>query len=106
MAAPPHVTNGVTSTERIIRIAIIGGGIGGLCLALGLLEKSHLDVQVYEAAASFSEIGAGVAFARNGAQALALIGPTARQALDEASKGEMCASQSGTYNDYKVVSRC
>ena len=102
MASLPHVINGVNSTEKTIRIAIVGGGIGGLCLALGILEKSHLDVQVYEAAPSFSEIGAGVAFARNSAQALTLIGPTASQALDKISTGE--TSQSGTYNDYKVVS--
>ena len=43
-----------------LRIAIVGGGIGGLCLALGLRKHSHIDVQIYEAAHAFSEIGAGI----------------------------------------------
>lgn len=43
-----------------IDVAIIGGGIGGLCLAIGLLENPSLKVHVYEAAHAFSEIGAGI----------------------------------------------
>ena len=39
--------------------------MGGLCAAIGFLKHSHLNVQVYEAAHHFSEIGAGVAFGPN-----------------------------------------
>jgi NADH dehydrogenase FAD-containing subunit len=35
---------------RPLRLAIVGGGIGGLCLALGLRKHSHIDLQIYEAA--------------------------------------------------------
>ncbi|KZM28420.1 Salicylate 1-monooxygenase [Ascochyta rabiei] len=55
-------------------IAIIGGGLGGLALAIGLL-KHGIHVQIYEAAAEFSEIGAGVAFGINSITALHLIDP-------------------------------
>jgi hypothetical protein len=48
-----------------ISIAICGG-IGGLSLAIGLLRHPHLDVHIYESAAAFGEIGAGVSFARVG----------------------------------------
>ena len=58
-----------------LRIAIVGGGIGGLCLALGLRKHSHIDVQIYEAAHAFSEIGAGIGVGRNAQQALELLGP-------------------------------
>ncbi|OCL07500.1 mannitol 1-phosphate dehydrogenase [Glonium stellatum] len=54
------------------RIAIVGGGLGGLALAIGLI-KHGIDVHIYEAAATFSEIGAGVAFGPNSVRALGLI---------------------------------
>lgn len=37
-----------------------GGGIGGLCLAVSLSRHAHLDVNLYESAGQFKEIGAGV----------------------------------------------
>ncbi|KAF8160844.1 FAD/NAD-P-binding domain-containing protein, partial [Crassisporium funariophilum] len=37
-----------------------GGGIGGLCLAVSLTQQSHVEVNLYEAAGQFKEIGAGV----------------------------------------------
>ena len=37
-----------------------GGGIGGLCLAVALSKFSDIHVDVYEAARSFTEVGAGV----------------------------------------------
>ncbi|KZT72214.1 FAD/NAD(P)-binding domain-containing protein [Daedalea quercina L-15889] len=42
------------------RVAICGGGIGGLCLAVALSRHPNIKVEVYEAAARFKEIGAGV----------------------------------------------
>lgn len=37
-----------------------GGGIGGLCLAVALSRYQGIQVDLYEAAAQFREIGAGV----------------------------------------------
>ncbi|KAI0930204.1 hypothetical protein AcV5_006981 [Taiwanofungus camphoratus] len=37
-----------------------GGGIGGLCLAVSLLKFPDVQVDIYEAAGRFQEIGAGV----------------------------------------------
>lgn len=37
-----------------------GGGIGGLTAALALAKYPDIDVTIYEAAAVFSEVGAGV----------------------------------------------
>jgi len=43
-----------------LRVAICGGGIGGLCFAVALSRYSDIEVSVYEAAGQFKEIGAGV----------------------------------------------
>ncbi|GAA5821033.1 hypothetical protein JCM11251_001931 [Rhodosporidiobolus azoricus] len=61
-----------------LRIAVVGGGIAGLTMALALLKKkdegANIDLQVYEQAPKFAEIGAGVAFGPNAQRALRLIG--------------------------------
>jgi salicylate hydroxylase len=54
---------------RTPRIAIIGGGIGGLTAARALLRRGF-DVRVYEAAPELREIGAGVALGPNAMKAL------------------------------------
>lgn len=54
-----------------IDIAIVGGGISGLCLALGILNQApDINIHIYEAAPKFSEIGAGVSFGINAQRAL------------------------------------
>lgn len=46
------------------RIAIVGGGIGGLTLALALRERD-VQVDIYEQAAELREVGAAVALSAN-----------------------------------------
>jgi salicylate hydroxylase len=55
------------------RVAIIGGGIGGLTAALTLIQAG-VDVRVYEAAAELREIGAGVALHPNAMRVLRAAG--------------------------------
>src|SRR5205823_8347518 len=54
---------------RAMRIAVIGGGIGGLTAARALLRRGF-EVRVYEAAPELKEIGAGVALGPNAMKAL------------------------------------
>jgi salicylate hydroxylase len=58
-----------------INIAIVGGGIAGLCLARGLSQHPHLHVAVYEATQKYLDIGGGHAFHGNAMRALELIDP-------------------------------
>ena len=55
------------------RVAIIGGGIGGLTAA-NALSRAGAEVSVYEAAGELKEIGAGVALHPNAMRVLRFIG--------------------------------
>jgi salicylate hydroxylase len=55
------------------KIAIVGGGIGGLAAALSLLKRG-LDVEVYEQAPELKEVGAGIQISSNGTRVLYALG--------------------------------
>ena len=93
-----------TPKSNTISIAVIGGGIGGLSLALGLLKHKHLHVQVYEAAHTFGEIGAGVAIGPNSQRALKLIGPYAYGAFKKHATGSGWESYADVNMEHIVVS--
>jgi 2-polyprenyl-6-methoxyphenol hydroxylase-like FAD-dependent oxidoreductase len=43
-----------------MKIAIVGGGIGGMALALALLDAGIRDVDIYESASAVKELGVGI----------------------------------------------
>lgn len=57
-----------------IEVAIIGGGIAGVTLALGLLARG-VATTVYERGVSFREIGAGIGFTPNSERAMRILDP-------------------------------
>ncbi|KAG0706587.1 hypothetical protein DFH29DRAFT_133362 [Suillus ampliporus] len=63
------------------RIAICGGGVGGLTLAVALSRYPDIIVDVYEAAQSFYEIGAGVGVWPRAFKVLRKFGPDFEQQL-------------------------
>lgn len=69
----PNRTTASPSASRL-SIAIIGGGIGGVAFAVALSRHADLDVQLFEAAPQFSEIGAGVSFGPNAVRAIQRLG--------------------------------
>ena len=52
-----------------LRVAIVGGGIGGVAAANALLRRG-MEVCLYEQAPALAEVGAGVAIQPNGARML------------------------------------
>ncbi|KAL9063806.1 MAG: hypothetical protein Q9161_009267 [Pseudevernia consocians] len=91
-----------TTSPKPLTVAILGGGIGGLCTAIALLKYPHIDVQVYEAAPTFGEIGAGIGIAPNAQQALELIAPEARAAFEKHATGNMWPEHAKTNSIYVV----
>lgn len=61
------------STTGSVRIAIVGGGIGGLATA-AFLWRAGLTSTVYEQAPALGEVGAGLVVAPNAARALRKLG--------------------------------
>lgn len=104
MTAPTNAPTTDSSKPNALSVAIAGGGIGGLALALGLLKYEHIDVQIYEAAHSFGEIGAGVAFGVNTQRALQLIGPYAWNSFKKHATPNLWESHREFWVEHIVVS--
>lgn len=54
---------------KAITVAVVGAGIGGLTAALALL-RAGIDVEVFEQATRFGEVGAGIQMSANGTRCL------------------------------------
>lgn len=60
-------------SQKLQKVAIVGAGIGGLTAALALL-RAGIDVDVYEQASQFGEVGAGIQLSPNGTRCLFHLG--------------------------------
>jgi salicylate hydroxylase len=60
-------------SEGSLRVAVIGGGIGGMAAANALLRRG-VHVHVYEQAAALIEVGAGIVLQPNGIRMLQRLG--------------------------------
>jgi 2-polyprenyl-6-methoxyphenol hydroxylase-like FAD-dependent oxidoreductase len=56
-----------------LKVAVIGGGIGGLSTILAMLQQGF-DVHVYEQAPKFGEVGAGIQISPNASRLLHRLG--------------------------------
>jgi salicylate hydroxylase len=76
------------------RVAIIGGGMGGLTAALALTKIAGVQVTVFEQAGQLGEVGAGVTVAPNAARVLEKLG-----VLDEIRRVGAVPDGHGVYLD-------
>lgn len=70
-----------TPAQNFFTIAICGGGIAGLALAIGLLHR-NVPFQLYESHSDFAEVGAGFVFGSNALSAMSLIDPQIKEGYD------------------------
>ena len=68
------------ASKPALHVAIIGGGLCGLSLAIALTRRS-ISYTIYEARSSFTEIGAGINLGPNTIQAFDLIDPAISEAI-------------------------
>lgn len=59
--------------KKVMRVGIVGAGIGGVALAKALQQKG-IEAHLFERAAKFGEIGAGVQMTPNAAKVIAALG--------------------------------
>ncbi|GAO52063.1 hypothetical protein G7K_6150-t1 [Saitoella complicata NRRL Y-17804] len=93
----------MTSTDQAhqdFSIAIVGGGIAGLTLAIALLNK-QIPIHIYEAAPAFAEIGAGVSFGVNAQRAMALIDPRIRDGYENIDTRNASPEKHDTWFDFR-----
>lgn len=88
-------------SRKPFNVAIIGGGISGLTLAIGLLQH-NIPLTIYESAPRFGEIGAGVALGPNAALAMSLISPKIHAAFEKCKTANQWPSKAGTWFTIRV----
>ncbi|KAI6083364.1 salicylate hydroxylase [Hypoxylon rubiginosum] len=79
--------------NKLIRIAIIGGGLAGASAANALFHLPHVDVHVFESAPEFSERGAAVGLSVNAQRALNAFIPPDKGVLQKAGAVAMNSSR-------------
>ncbi len=88
------------NTKEPFSIAVAGGGIGGLAITIGLLHQG-VDVQLYEAAHAFAEIGAGVGFGPNSLAAMSKIDPAIKEGYDKRATYNAWPEKRSTWFDFR-----
>ncbi|KAK1470486.1 mannitol 1-phosphate dehydrogenase [Colletotrichum tamarilloi] len=90
------------SPDKDLSLAIVGGGIGGLCLALYITTHTKIPVTVYENAPKFGEIGAGVAFGPNAVRAITKISEPLAAAVEARANRNIFADKENIWFDFRV----
>lgn len=99
----------MSSSKPIPSLAIVGGGIAGLTLALNLIKlskptaSSHpkYTVTIYESAHAFGEIGAGVSVGPNASHAMRCIGPEVYAAFEKTETRNQSESKADVWFDFR-----
>ena len=86
--------------QKPFSLAVIGGGIGGICLAI-TLHDLKIPCHIYEAAHAFTEVGAGVGFGTNSLKAMALLDPNILAAYKHCETTNGWSSKLRTVFDFR-----
>lgn len=87
--------------KRDYSLAIVGGGISGLTLAITLL-RYDVPITVYEAAPHFGEIGAGVYLGPNAGRAMKLMDPKIHEAFTKTKTGNQWKEKEDSWFTIRV----
>lgn len=93
------MTTTATQRRQSPDIAVIGGGIAGLTLAISLLKRG-VNVKIYEQARSFGEIGAGVSFSPNAIPAMEACDTGVLEAFNKVATHNQWPEKKQVYFDF------
>lgn len=99
----------MSAARPVPSLAIVGGGIAGLTLALNLINRSkspsssqpNYTITIYESAHAFAEIGAGVSFGPNASRAMKAIGPEVYAAFERTQTRNQFESKQDVWFDFR-----
>lgn len=91
----------IMAQRKDFHVAVCGGGIGGLCLTIGLLRQ-NVSCKLYEAASAFAEVGAGVSFGPNTIRAMELIDPQIAKGFENCSTTNGWPEKKDTWFDFRT----
>ncbi|KZM22605.1 Salicylate 1-monooxygenase [Ascochyta rabiei] len=89
------------SPKKNYNIAVVGGGISGLTLAITLL-RYDIPITVYEAAPHFGEIGAGVYLGPNAGRAMELMSSKIHDAFNKVKTGNQWKEREDSWFTIRV----
>ena len=87
------------SNNKAISIAIVGGGISGVTLGIALIQRG-VNVQIFEQAKKFGEIGAGVAFNPAATRAMKLCSDDVYHAFEQVATRNQWEDKKTTWFDW------
>ena len=96
---PPAMPFPTSQERKPFTIAILGGGIAGLSIAISLHKRS-IPFHLYESAPVFAEVGAGVSFGPNSLRALKLIAPELYEGYIERATHNAFDGKRSTWFDF------
>lgn len=87
------------SQPKEFEVAIVGGGIAGLTLAIALHHR-NVPIKIYEQAHKFGEIGAGVSFSPNAVRAMKKCHTGIHEAFEKVCTRNEWSSKSNVWFDF------
>ncbi|EAW11245.1 FAD-dependent oxidoreductase [Aspergillus clavatus NRRL 1] len=87
------------TTQKNFHVAVIGGGIAGMTLAIAL-HRRQIPVTIYEQAPAFGEVGAGVSFGPNAVEAMKVCHRGIHEAFERVCTRNLWPSKQKVWFDY------
>lgn len=87
------------SPKKPFQVAVVGGGIAGLTLAITLHHRG-IPVTIYEQASAFGEVGAGVSFGPNAVAAMKTCHAGIHAAFEKVCTRNLWPSKQNVWFDY------
>lgn len=92
------------SDSRRPHVAIVGGGIAGLALAIGL-NRANVSYTLYEASPAFTTVGAGISIGPNALRAMDLLEPRLTEPYRGISSGNRVAGKEHVFFDLMLAEK-